>query len=141
MSLLHFIAVGEPAPKGSTRAFVRAGRAIVTATNKRTKPWEATVAHAAIEAGARQVEGPVSVLLDFYFTRPVGHFGKRGLRASAPAYPAVKPDLDKLTRAVLDALTGVCWRDDSRVVSIRATKRYAIPDEFAGVAVTVLEAA
>jgi len=39
---------------------------------------------------------------------------------------------------VLDALTGICWRDDSRVVEIRATKRYAEGgDKPCGVTVTV----
>jgi len=37
----------------------------------------------------------------------------------------VKPDLDKLCRTVLDALTGVAYRDDSQVVSIVASKVYA----------------
>ena len=32
------------------------------------------------------------------------------------------PDLDKLVRAVLDALTGVCYKDDSQVVYIETEK-------------------
>jgi Holliday junction resolvase RusA-like endonuclease len=35
------------------------------------------------------------------------------------------PDLDKLIRAILDALTGVVWRDDGQVVDIVASKVYA----------------
>ena len=35
-----------------------------------------------------------------------------------------RPDLDKLTRAALDAMTRVIWRDDSQVVRIEALKRY-----------------
>ena len=40
------------------------------------------------------------------------------------AYPTVAPDLDKLVRAVLDALTGICYLDDSQVTDIRASKVY-----------------
>jgi crossover junction endodeoxyribonuclease RusA len=38
-----------------------------------------------------------------------------------------KPDIDKLIRAVLDALKGVAWCDDSQVVSVYASKRYGQP--------------
>jgi len=37
--------------------------------------------------------------------------------------PATRPsDLDKLVRAVLDALTGIVWKDDAQVVALKATK-------------------
>jgi len=39
--------------------------------------------------------------------------------------PSVKPDLDKILRSTMDALTKVgAWEDDSRVVSISARKVY-----------------
>lgn len=46
-------------------------------------------------------------------------------RPSAPHYPAVKPDATKLVRAVEDALTGICWRDDAQIVNQDVRKRYA----------------
>ena len=46
----------------------------------------------------------------------------------------MKPDLDKLIRAVLDGLTGVAYVDDSQVILIQATKTYGINE---GVWVTV----
>jgi Holliday junction resolvase RusA-like endonuclease len=39
----------------------------------------------------------------------------------------VAPDLDKLVRAVLDALTAVAYRDDGQVTRITATKEYGTP--------------
>ena len=38
--------------------------------------------------------------------------------------PWVKPDLDKLIRAVLDGLTGVAYVDDAQVTLISASKSY-----------------
>ena len=35
-----------------------------------------------------------------------------------------KPDIDKLLRALLDAMTGVVYVDDSQVACIWATKEY-----------------
>jgi Holliday junction resolvase RusA-like endonuclease len=71
---------------------------------------------------------PVEVRLMFFLARPKGHFGTGRnadkIRNSAPAVPGVKPDLDKLVRSVLDALTGTVIRDDSQVVGLIASKLY-----------------
>jgi Holliday junction resolvase RusA-like endonuclease len=40
-------------------------------------------------------------------------------------FPNVKPDLDNVVKAVLDALNGVVYLDDAQVVNLVATKRYA----------------
>ena len=77
--------------------------------------------------GRRMHEGPVSVELCFYLPR-----GKTVRRA----LPAVKPDLDKLVRAVLDALTGYCYKDDGQAVGVLASKQYAV-DEDPGVHITL----
>lgn len=118
--MLDFFAGGEPVPQGSKNAYVRAGRAVLVDTNPRLKPWRATVCAAAEAAiadeGWETLDEPCHVYLEFTMPRP-----KR------PRWwvPAVKPDLDKLTRAVFDALTDAgVWRDDSRVVSMEVTKWY-----------------
>ena len=51
--------------------------------------------------------------------------------------PAKRPDLDKLVRAVKDALTKVLWHDDGQVVEILARKFYAQPGAPVGVSVLV----
>jgi len=38
--------------------------------------------------------------------------------------PFKRPDIDKLARAVLDALTGVAYEDDEQVVKLVASKEY-----------------
>jgi crossover junction endodeoxyribonuclease RusA len=94
---------------------------VVTADNKRTKPWKHTVTELALAARgeAPAIDGPVIVELALYLPRP----------KSAPQrvkHPAKKPDIDKLVRAILDALTYArVWNDDSQVVSLLATKRFA----------------
>ena len=57
------------------------------------------------------------VTIEFTFTRP--KTVKRELHT-------VKPDLDKLTRAILDGITqsGAIWADDSQVVSLFVVKQY-----------------
>lgn len=131
---------GIPIPQGSLRAFARNGKAWATSDNPRTRPWKAAVtaeAANAVQAAGLETPAydrrPVAVAITFPLPRPKGHYGKRGLLPSAPKYPATLPDLDKLVRAILDALTGIVWRDDAQVVALEAYKRYS--DEL----VTIVE--
>lgn len=122
---------GVPIPQGSLRAFTRNGKAWASSDNPRTRPWKAAVTAEAARVVEEQAletpafgRGPVAVDVTFLLPRPKGHYGTRGLLPSAPTVPTVTPDLDKLVRAVLDALTGIVWRDDAQVASLIAGKRY-----------------
>ena len=112
---------GTPIPQGSMKAFMpRGGRfPVVTADNKKTKPWRQAIIDACLASDFAMAEGPVRLEVAFYLPRP----------KSAPKsvqQPAKKPDLDKLVRAVCDALTAAgVWRDDSQVVRLTATKTFA----------------
>jgi Holliday junction resolvase RusA-like endonuclease len=128
---LTIVVAGTPVPQGSMRAFTRNGKTWATSDNPRTRPWKAAVTSAA----ARVVEDaglanpcyerhPVAVAITFRFPRPKGHYGVRGLLPSAPAQMTGRPDIDKLVRAVLDALTGIVWRDDAQVVVLDVRKVY-----------------
>ena len=121
--MIAFTAYGIPTPQGSMRGFVPKGwgRPVLTSDNKRLRPWRQAIVDACRQelAGRPPIEGPVAVELVFYLPRP----------KSAPRrvlHPAKKPDLDKLVRAALDALTAAgAWRDDSQVVDVVARKRFA----------------
>lgn len=137
MGEVRIIVHGQPAAQGSKRYVGhRRGadgreRAVLVEQSKRVKPWRRDVADAA--ALVRPVElmdGPLIADMVFTFARPAGHFGTGRnvgvLKASAPAAPAVAPDLSKLARSTEDALTGIVWKDDSRVVAYgRLAKVYA----------------
>lgn len=119
---------GKPQPGGSKRAFVPKGwtRPVLTDANPKAVDWKRTVQAFALAAAAtgRILDGPLRVSMTFIVARPQGHFGTRGLRPSAPAYPAVKPDVLKLARPTEDALTGIIWTDDARIVEEILRKRY-----------------
>lgn len=70
-------------------------------------------------------EGAVSVSIVFYMPRPKGHSNAKGvLKPKAPAVPTGKPDVDKLARSALDAMTAVVFKDDSQVTKLRLVKLY-----------------
>jgi crossover junction endodeoxyribonuclease RusA len=127
---------GVPIPQGSTRAFVVAGRAVTTAANVKTRPWradlQAGLAYHLERTGIEGIAlpaGPVAVELSFLMPRR-----KTEPKRTTPGHTR-KPDLDKLIRAVLDAMTGIVFTDDAQVVSIEATKRTAALAEPPGVLV------
>lgn len=123
-SALRFTVYGAAQPKGSARAFMPKGARfpIVTADNPKSKPWQQLVAEGASRAlataGGEQFLGPVTLTVTFWLPRP------KSIPKRVYAH-LKKPDLDKLLRAVKDALTKVVWQDDAQVVHVVATKQYA----------------
>lgn len=87
--------------------------------------WRSAIALSAKSAGAKPHNEPVEIELVFYMVRP---------RTVTRSEPSVAPDLDKLIRAVLDALTAIAYRDDGQVTRITAAKEYG---ERPGVSVKV----
>lgn len=128
---------GKPITQGSKDYKGRntRGKAILVESADGLAEWRQRIAWAGHGHGWRPYDGPCSVDLEFVVPRPVSTPKRR-------TPPAIrKPDVDKLLRAVLDALTGVAWTDDARVIDTRARKRLAELDETPGVyiAITRLE--
>lgn len=140
---LVFFAAGTPRPKGSHRAFVVKGRAVMAGMGKDERGWRDNVTAAARDAmtaaGVGPLECAVDVLMEFYEQRPKSHFRANGLlKPNAQARPTKAPDWDKLARSVGDALNGVCWRDDAQVCEGRIRKLYTnAAQPYVGVRVTV----
>ena len=122
MSILTCTIPGTPQQQGSKR---NVGKFSIEA-NKNLAPWRAdaiaNLQQAMSEQGVEQFVGPVRVSATFTYGRPAGHYGTgrnaRVVKDSAPLWKASAPDLDKLARALGDALTqaGVV-RDDALIVS------------------------
>jgi crossover junction endodeoxyribonuclease RusA len=133
MREIRFTALGRPQPQGSKNAFKHGNRVVLVEASKGLKPWRSVVAlEAKLFMESVQdhslIDGPVAV--DILFTFVPGKTVKRKAMTT-------KPDADKLARAVLDSLTGVCWRDDAQVVDLRARKVYGLVD-MAQIVVTQL---
>lgn len=145
---ITFTVDGIPVPEGSTTAYRRpGGRVVVTHANKRLDAWRAQVRAAALAAAREQgwtlgYDGPVTVAVSFLLPRPE--------RPSvSPVWAATKPDLDKLCRAVGDAITQVrrggvvtaegLLREDSRIVLWTAVKLLTRRTPHAEITVGALE--
>ena len=117
---------GEPIPQGSKTARVVNGRAVMWDANPQLKNWRIAVASAAIKA-CQQIskhEGPVTVTIWAILPRP---------KTVKREWPSVKPDVDKLARAILDGITDAAiWADDAQVIELSIRKVYASPDDQPG---------
>lgn len=125
---IRFMVPGKAATKGSNVAIPKTGGGtFFRPSDKRLKSWSALVATLAMQAGCKAVDASITIEAVCAFRRPKAHFRASGkaLRWSAPERHTQKPDVDKVARALLDALTGVAFVDDSRVHDLRIMKRWA----------------
>lgn len=124
--MIYFVVKGIPIGQGSMKAFPRKGGrgVIVTHNSSKLKPWREQISWAAKEAmktfkvSLIERPTPVKVLANFYFVRP-----KKGQE-----WKSTKPDIDKLERAIFDAMTGIVYRDDSQIAFVQAAKFWAKSD-------------
>lgn len=138
--LIEFFVAGEPVPQGSTKAFYikKLERVVTTHTNANTENWRNRIATEAQHANELRPQSFFSddrrqgyeVTMDFVFSKPKSTPKKFRLNTK-------RPDLDKLIRAALDAITNVLIPDDSQVIRIIAGKCYGDCDRTPGLHISV----
>jgi crossover junction endodeoxyribonuclease RusA len=130
---LVFNVYGIPGPQGSKKYL---GRGVMIESSNKVKPWRQDVRFTALAAKTVDWDTSVPMALSvvFLFQRPKSHYGKKGLRSTAPVHctSASLGDIDKLLRSTNDALTGILFDDDRQVVSVNAQKRYCVGAEQPG---------
>lgn len=145
MTSLHVMVHQTPVAQGSTRAFLtKSGLPVVTGKNPhgiaafRLDVIEAVRRQLGVAEDSSPDQWPlffskgtaISVEANFVFARPKSHYGTGKnadvRKASAPTMHTSKPDIDKLLRAALDALTiARVWHDDSAVAEVVSVKGYS----------------
>lgn len=132
---ISFTVLGRPQPQGSMKGFVLPGkggakpRAILTSDNTKMKPYRQQVGWAALDARAKaghaglfaEKQVAVGVEFKFYFEKPPSISKKR-------VHISVKPDIDKICRSTIDAMTGVMFADDAQIIQLIASKNYGLPE-------------
>jgi crossover junction endodeoxyribonuclease RusA len=77
--------------------------------------WRANIANTARSVILEKAQEGVEVNLTFVLAKP---------KTVTRKEPHIRPDIDKLVRAVLDGLTDVAYKDDEQVVKLSASKEY-----------------
>ena len=110
------------------------------------RPWKELVNRTVRHAfDAMPFDEPLFVQMVFNMPRPGYHFETKKhhvgeLKVNAEIYHGIAPDLDNLVKAVLDALQGVLWINDSRVCQLYTEKRYTPIGEQPGVRLVIAKA-
>lgn len=118
----------EPLAVQSAR-FFRCGRKIKSFQPEKVTSFKQIVriyARKQLPENFRIFDAPVAVEADFVFP-PTKSLRKRELEKIAEGeivYKSTRPDVDNLTKATFDALTGILWKDDARVTDYRVRKIY-----------------
>jgi Holliday junction resolvase RusA-like endonuclease len=123
-----FTVHGEAVTQGNLRRGPRGG---LYEPNPNLQVWRQRIAQTAgVAMGGRPVfDGALRLRLRFLLVRPDGHYNTKGehnAEGRRHPYPEKRPDLDKLTRAVLDACKGVVFSDDARVVQLEVSKEWGL---------------
>lgn len=124
---VYFVVTGKPTGKGRPRASTRGGF-VRMYTDAKTLGYEAAIADEAARAMGKMepFETPVQMQVSCYYPIPKSWSKKKRQDAvDGELYPKVKPDLDNVAKAVLDAINGIVYVDDAQVINLVATKRYA----------------
>lgn len=121
-----FMVPGKPIGKARPRVNTYTHRAY---TPTATKAYETAVRSSYMNAappGERLHVGPVRVQIMAYYPIPKSwNKAKKQAAVAGEIRPEVKPDLDNCAKAVLDALNGLAYEDDSSVTDLTIHKRYA----------------
>lgn len=123
-----FFVEGEPKPQGSMRSV---GKGRMIPDNPHMKKWRDHVQAQATQVwgGKDPLDQPVEVHAVFWLPSP---------KKPRFSVPATGYDTDKLQRAIGDALErGGVLRNDARITTWIADKRYATAADPAGVHITI----
>ena len=81
---------------------------------------------------AERIEGAVNMNIIYAFRRPksLSKKERNEIDGGKTVPKTTKPDIDNLTKAILDALNGIAWNDDAQVSEIKAKKIWSKQDQI-----------
>lgn len=118
---IKFTVYGYPVPKARARTVRLPNGKMTSYTPKKTAAWEESIRLQALACRPEKLlDGPLELNATFYLLRPKS-------RPKRMKYPDTKPDLDNLGKSLIDALEGLIFTNDSRIVDKVLRKRYGEP--------------
>lgn len=120
--IVTFEVPGTPVAKGRPR-FTSTGRSY---TPEKTVAYENLVKLSYAQAGLPKLNGAIHATIVACFPIPKSTSKKQAdLMRNGQVWHTKRPDGDNIAKAILDALNGIAFDDDSQVSTIVVIKRYA----------------
>ncbi len=132
MKRINFKYYGEIRGKGRPR-FRNCGKFVQTYTDAATRDYEMSLKEAYLSSVKDQqtdlvtfFDGePLKLTLKIYQAVPKSTSQKKTREMlGALIRPTKKPDVDNILKSVCDSLNKVCWKDDTQIVVLEASKYY-----------------
>lgn len=118
--MIEFTIPGTPKAKQRARVVFNKGR-VFAHTPKETVLWENWIRFNAAKYAPKQLlNGALEVQVIFWLPRPKSLSKKI-------QYPIKRPDLDNLIKSCIDAMQGIIYTDDARIIRQFAFKIFGDP--------------
>lgn len=119
--MITFTVFGNPVPKARARTVRLKNGMTTTFTPKKTENWEDMIRLQILEHKPdKLIDQAIAIKAIFVLQRPKSIPKKRH-------YPETKPDLDNLLKSLTDAMEGIIYTNDSRIVQKDVAKIYGDP--------------
>lgn len=128
MSSICFTVPGKPQGKARARTgYNPKTKQVMSHTPDKTVLYENFIKTCYMQVTDKSFDNgqPLSISIVACF-EPIKSISKkqRELMLQNKVRPTKKPDIDNIIKAILDALNGVAYKDDTQVVQVMATKKY-----------------
>lgn len=126
---IYFVIDGETIPKGRPKFSTKNG-VYRSYTPQKTIDYEEHVresyrAEYPLPTMPFGKDDPLEVVTNFYFAIPKATPKSKILKFLTVLRPTKRPDLDNLYKSLTDALNGVCYPDDSQIVTAHIHKLWS----------------
>lgn len=125
-----FLIPGEPTAQGRPR-FSNRGPYVKAYDPEKSRNYKAFVKCIAMDAmhahnGLQPLETPINVNIKAFIGIPASKSKKfKAAALEGVQRPTKKPDCDNIAKIILDALSGIVYKDDKQIVSLLVEKFYA----------------
>jgi len=121
MSKIEFTVYGRSVPMARPRVVRGKDGRSHTFNPQNCTDWKQSIALQALPHRPKELlKGALEIDCVFYLLKPKSAPKKR-------LYPTGKPDIENYSKALLDALEGIMYANDSQIVTLRALKAYDDP--------------
>jgi len=128
MEYIRFTVPGKPQGKARARTgYNPIAKRVTSCTPETTVLYENLIKTCYMSQTDRSFHNGESLAVNIIaFFEPLKNESKkrRAQMLEGLIFPMKKPDIDNITKAVLDALNGVAYQDDKQVIKLEAFKRY-----------------
>lgn len=125
--MIKFEVLGKPIGKGRPR-FARRGKYVGTYSPKKTVEYEKLVKEAYLSHNFKKYETGALKLKIIAEYKPPTSVSKKKQKELIGKYRPIKPDIDNITKIIMDALNGLAYTDDNQITLLLVAKQYGEED-------------